>query len=226
MGRSSPHQTIAYTGAHRLLYNVIGGEWLTFVRSLSVVSSPLCGVEGDTRLMAPQTEYTPLLLGIGIGGYRSLGAVQQFVFDTKVTLLAGVNNSGKSNVLRFLTEVLPKLQLVPNTAKFSARSFRETTPLLAEDDHPKGLSGAGTPQRLTIGRPIAIEMPADSVTASTVAGRSTVPDVPSVTDPDFYRRTCLDLPASSEVTGLRPGASDSETRAFILAQQRTSWWPT
>ncbi|MEK8228694.1 AAA family ATPase [Oerskovia sp. M15] len=31
------------------------------------------------------------------------------MFPTKVTVLAGVNNSGKSNVLRFLQHVLPKV---------------------------------------------------------------------------------------------------------------------
>jgi hypothetical protein len=48
------------------------------------------------------TEFLPIL-GFGIGGYRSFGkTVQRFGPCAKINLLIGQNNSGKSNVLRFL----------------------------------------------------------------------------------------------------------------------------
>jgi len=40
--------------------------------------------------------------GIGIGGYRSFGDVQKIGPFRKINLIIGQNNSGKSNVLRFL----------------------------------------------------------------------------------------------------------------------------
>lgn len=43
-----------------------------------------------------------LLDGIGIGGYRSFPNLTYFGPLGKVTLLAGRNNAGKSNVIRFL----------------------------------------------------------------------------------------------------------------------------
>lgn len=43
-----------------------------------------------------------LLHGIGIGGYRSMPTMRFFGPMRKVTLLAGQNNVGKSNVIRFL----------------------------------------------------------------------------------------------------------------------------
>lgn len=43
-----------------------------------------------------------LLHGIGIGGYRSMPTMRFFGPMRKVTLLAGQNNVGKSNVVRFL----------------------------------------------------------------------------------------------------------------------------
>ncbi len=54
--------------------------------------------------------YQPLLRGIGISGYRSIAEWQEILLDSKVTILAGVNNSGKSNVLRFLQDILPSLR--------------------------------------------------------------------------------------------------------------------
>lgn len=44
--------------------------------------------------------------GIGIGGYRSYGDVQRIAPIGKVTVLAGQNNAGKSNVVRFLRDHL------------------------------------------------------------------------------------------------------------------------
>lgn len=52
----------------------------------------------------------PLLPGIGFAGYRSFATWQPLWFPTKVTVLAGVNNSGKSNILKFLQHVAPQLQ--------------------------------------------------------------------------------------------------------------------
>jgi hypothetical protein len=49
----------------------------------------------------------PQLLGFGISGYRSFGSEMQYFGPLgKITLLAGANNSGKSNVLSFVTKHL------------------------------------------------------------------------------------------------------------------------
>jgi predicted ATPase len=50
-----------------------------------------------------------LLEGIGVGGYRSFGQRQLVGPLGKINFLAGQNNSGKSNVLRFAHSLLPKL---------------------------------------------------------------------------------------------------------------------
>ena len=49
--------------------------------------------------------------GFGVRGYRSFGgpSIQRIGIGGKVTLLAGQNNSGKSNALRAFGEILPKL---------------------------------------------------------------------------------------------------------------------
>lgn len=62
-------------------------------------------------------KYTPLLPGIGFAGYRSFANWQEFHFGTKVTVLAGINNSGKSNVLRFLQQIMPSLRSSGPTAE-------------------------------------------------------------------------------------------------------------
>lgn len=47
-----------------------------------------------------------VLRGIGLSEYRSFhGPIQRFPFRTRVTLLAGQNNAGKSNVIRFLRDL-------------------------------------------------------------------------------------------------------------------------
>jgi predicted ATPase len=55
-----------------------------------------------------------LLPGIGMGGYRSLFGLQSLGPLRKVTLIAGQNNTGKSNILRFasllLTTPVPQFQ--------------------------------------------------------------------------------------------------------------------
>lgn len=51
-----------------------------------------------------------VLDGFGLGGYRSFGnGLQRLGPLTKVNLVAGQNNSGKSNILRFVHEQLPGL---------------------------------------------------------------------------------------------------------------------
>ncbi|MDF3313290.1 AAA family ATPase [Rhodococcus sp. T2V] len=86
--------------------------------------------------MPPTSEYTPLLAGVGFAGYRSFASWQEFQFPTKVTVLAGINNSGKSNVLRFLQEVLPGL-----TARASGVVLPPTKPELGDLDKPRGFGG-------------------------------------------------------------------------------------
>jgi len=51
-----------------------------------------------------------LIDSFALGGFRSFGkSVQRFEKFGKVNFFIGRNNSGKSNVLRFLHEVYPKL---------------------------------------------------------------------------------------------------------------------
>jgi hypothetical protein len=50
-----------------------------------------------------------LVSSLMLGGYRSFGENQRFDSFSRVTLLIGPNNSGKSNVLRFLCEVYPQI---------------------------------------------------------------------------------------------------------------------
>ncbi|QSE77691.1 AAA family ATPase [Rhodococcus koreensis] len=85
--------------------------------------------------MSSPPNYTPLLAGIGFAGYRSFAAWQNFSFPTKVTVLAGINNSGKSNVLRFLQEVMPVLR----TGAHGGRAPKK--PELGVLDSPRGFDG-------------------------------------------------------------------------------------
>lgn len=53
-----------------------------------------------------------LIPAFSLGGYRSFGAkLQRFERFSKVNLLIGPNNCGKSNVLRFIHSVYPKMSL-------------------------------------------------------------------------------------------------------------------
>jgi predicted ATPase len=58
-------------------------------------------------------ENNVMVLGLGIGGYRSFGSdLQRIGPCTKINLIIGQNNSGKSNVLRFIQDkyhVLPDI---------------------------------------------------------------------------------------------------------------------
>lgn len=56
---------------------------------------------------------TTLLSGFAMGGFRSFGERQYFAPLSKVTLLAGQNNSGKSNVVRFVDRFLRTNVLAP-----------------------------------------------------------------------------------------------------------------
>lgn len=68
--------------------------------------------------------------GFAVAGYRSFGAELEFVGPlAKVNLIAGQNNSGKSNVLRFLHTLYPDL-----LRKVKSRST-ERTPLTTLDRH-------------------------------------------------------------------------------------------
>lgn len=73
-----------------------------------------------------------LLNSLAIGGYKSFGSLQEFNSFSKINLIIGQNNVGKSNVFKFLTKVYPflaqegKLALeqadrhFPNARKFEA----------------------------------------------------------------------------------------------------------
>lgn len=49
---------------------------------------------------------TVIIKNLAIGGYRSFGSTQYFPNFNKINLFIGRNNSGKSNVLRFINNVL------------------------------------------------------------------------------------------------------------------------
>lgn len=60
-----------------------------------------------------------ILKGFALGGYRSFGAEPQFIAPlAKVNLFAGPNNSGKSNILRFVADHMPML-LAEHGRKYS-----------------------------------------------------------------------------------------------------------
>ncbi len=98
--------------------------------------------------MEPADDFTPLLPGIGFAGYRSIARWQEFSFPTKVTVLAGVNNSGKSNVLRFLQHTLPKVG-----AGGSNPTQPPSRPELDDLDRPRGFEDDAA---LEIGIPVPL----------------------------------------------------------------------
>ena len=76
--------------------------------------------------------------GFGLGWYRSFGADMQFVAPMeKVTLLAGQNNAGKSNVIRFAEQVLGKAHATSGTV------FRGPTLEVLDTPQNRTLDGAG-----------------------------------------------------------------------------------
>lgn len=50
-----------------------------------------------------------IIPNLAIGGYRSFGEIQYFENFSKINLFIGRNNSGKSNVLRFLKEIYTEI---------------------------------------------------------------------------------------------------------------------
>lgn len=95
-----------------------------------------------------ESDFTPLLAGIGFSGYRSFATWQQFALPTKITILAGVNNCGKSNVLRFLQIVLPSMA----TPSYGAAQPPKA-PEIPDLDLPQGFS---QPAPLIVGTAIAL----------------------------------------------------------------------
>lgn len=95
------------------------------------------------------SDYEPLLPGIGFGGYRSFASWQQFEFPTKVTVLAGINNSGKSNVLRFLQSFLAPM----TTSGPSAHQQPPGRIELGDLDRPRGFDRA---EPLCVGIPVQV----------------------------------------------------------------------
>lgn len=79
-------------------------------------------------------EYEPLLPGIAFAGYRSFAGWQEILLPTKVTVLAGINNSGKSNVLRFLQGFLPTN--IDRRGRPTSPKIRE----IVDIDTPRGFS--------------------------------------------------------------------------------------
>lgn len=63
---------------------------------------------GEDVVVVAASDQRVLLPGFGLGGYRSLRDLQAVGPLGKVTLVAGQNNSGKSNILRFATLLLTK----------------------------------------------------------------------------------------------------------------------
>ncbi len=92
-------------------------------------------------------KYTPLLHGIGFTGYRSFATEWQPIeFPSKVTVLAGINNSGKSNVLGFLQNVLPGM-------KSRSPAMGPRMPHLEGLDRPLGFPSRAKPR---VGIPISL----------------------------------------------------------------------
>ncbi|MEV0949457.1 AAA family ATPase [Promicromonospora sp. NPDC050249] len=98
--------------------------------------------------------YEPLLPGIALAGYRSFAEWQQILLPTKVTVLAGVNNSGKSNVLRIVQDVFPSLM-----GKRDSRGRAPNTWKMSELDTPRGFS---TKPEFEIGIPSIVSKPTEA----------------------------------------------------------------
>lgn len=97
----------------------------------------------------------PLLAGIALGGFRSFGTadLQRIAPLTKVHLLAGPNNSGKSNVLQVAARALPKLRAqqgfsldnsdIPIGVAADQRQFRLGVLVQLTDEELEVASGRG-----------------------------------------------------------------------------------
>jgi len=76
---------------------------------------------------------TVIIKNLAIAGYRSFGRTTQY-FDcfSKVNLLIGRNNAGKSNFIRFLSEVYPKSDKIKSLHEYDplSRHLPEGAPML------------------------------------------------------------------------------------------------
>ncbi|MGI5186920.1 AAA family ATPase [Promicromonospora sp. CA-289599] len=98
--------------------------------------------------------------GIAVAGYRSFAGRQEILLPTKVTVLAGINNSGKSNVLGFLQRFLPVLNHQDRLGN------RASTPRLLSDlDIPRGFMA---PSDFEVGVPIHLGGASTSTTEEIV----------------------------------------------------------
>jgi AAA15 family ATPase/GTPase len=81
-----------------------------------------------------------IIPNLAIAGYRSFGREPQY-FDqfAKINLFIGQNNAGKSNVLRFLSEVYPKVSAVLKSRHLSKNVWKQLLSLKILDLHiPEG----------------------------------------------------------------------------------------
>jgi hypothetical protein len=73
------------------------------------------------------------IFGFGLAGYRSFGPELQRIGPCqKINLLIGQNNSGKSNILRFVHDHYPKLKELTRSSRWELRDlekFRTNQPL-------------------------------------------------------------------------------------------------
>lgn len=74
-----------------------------------------------------------MILGFGISGYRSFGSALQRVGPCrKINLIIGQNNSGKSNILKFIHDHYPKLAQLTGASSWALKDlerFRTKDPL-------------------------------------------------------------------------------------------------
>ena len=125
----------------------------------------------------------PQLEGFSLTQFRSFGEIPQYVAPlTKVNLLAGQNNSGKSNILRFAQQVLGSLDGRPS-GQVTLASFQGY-------DVPVGSSGRKPTLGLAIGAERAL------ATIREIAGRPLEDNAISsliavLSSPAFRRRTMI-----------------------------------
>jgi predicted ATPase len=111
--------------------------------------------------------------GVGIAGYRSFGSDVQLIGPlAKTNLIAGGNNSGKSNILRFVAECLPAF--IEKLARFE----------------PQGHSGLDVPQGLsTSSVRLSIPVPNDDQYIFALADEITKHSNPA---PKYEAKTALE----------------------------------
>lgn len=129
-------------------------------------------------------EYDPLLPGIAVAGYRSFAGRQEILLPTKVTVLAGINNSGKSNVLRFLQHVLPVLR-----NQDALRQRGRAPRLLSELDIPRGFMATSD---------FEIGIATDLGAASTATAEEIVRRALDDGSPEAHRRAVMEIYSPGE----------------------------